>query len=45
MQNYPGYQIANVKGDVLDKIKDFETQLKAQAGQEIVLIAYQSNLQ
>ncbi len=45
MQQYPGYQIASVKTDVVDKIKAFEDQIKAQSGQDIVLIAYQSNQQ
>jgi hypothetical protein len=41
MQNFDDYQIANVENDLVDKIRDFEDQLKSSAGEEVVLIAYQ----
>jgi hypothetical protein len=41
MQNFDHYQIASVQNDVVDKIRDFEDQLKSSSGEEVVLIAYQ----
>lgn len=41
MQNFDDYQIASVQNDVVDKIRDFEDQLKSSGGEKVVLIAYQ----